>query len=289
VQLSVVSSLPASSAAEVRDFVKEVRAGLEASAIAPYVGPGLFPSNSLIPPTYQAVADHFGKKVALPKRARGNLWASAQYVESVKHRATAVAYMAEAFDRPSAPLSFHRFLATQPLPLIADTWYDGSLRAALQERTDWVEVQGISRAGIGESRWYRCYAPDGKELPIGAAAEAKTVLYKPIGAVTPAKNFIVSDADYVEVLTEIDIQTPIPEVVKSRRSGLGFLFLGCRFHDQTLRIYARQIVKRSQGPYFAVVDSTAGMTRNEQKFLKELGVRVVVSPLADVCAALSGA
>jgi hypothetical protein len=28
--------------------------------------------------------------------------------------------------------------------------------------------------------------------------------------VRPAANFLVSDSDYVEVLTEIDIQTPIP-------------------------------------------------------------------------------
>ena len=44
-----------------------------------------------------------------------------------------------------------------------------------------------------------------------------TLLYKPHGSVAPARNFLISDADYVEVLTEIDIQTPIPDAVKDRR------------------------------------------------------------------------
>ena len=41
--------------------------------------------------------------------------------------------------------------------MIVDTWYDGAMRPALDERTDWGEVQGITRAGIGEDRWYRFY------------------------------------------------------------------------------------------------------------------------------------
>lgn len=50
--------------------------------------------------------------------------------------------------------------------------------------------------------------------------------------IDPVRNFLVSDSDYVEVLTEIDIQTPIPAVVQQRRTGRNFLFLGCRFSNQ---------------------------------------------------------
>ena len=81
------------------------------------------------------------------------------------------------------------------------------------------------------------------------------MLYSPHGGVRPAKNFLVADSDYVEVLTEIDIQTPIPAAVKAARADRGFLFLGCRFDDQMLRTYARQIMKRSKGPHFAVAET----------------------------------
>ena len=96
--------------------------------------------------------------------------------------------------------------------MIVDTWYDGAMRAALGQRNDWGEVQGITRAGIGEDRWYRFYDAAGAESDRAAAAGWTTLLYKPHGSIAPARNFLISDADYVEVLTEIDIQTPIPDV-----------------------------------------------------------------------------
>ncbi len=97
--------------------------------------------------------------------------------------------------------------------MIVDTWYDGAMRAALAERSDWGEAQGITRAGIGEDRWYRFYDAAGAETT-RPRRELEHLLYKPHGSVAPAKNFLISDADYVEVLTEIDIQTPIPDIVK---------------------------------------------------------------------------
>jgi SIR2-like domain len=104
-------------------------------------------------------------------------------------------------------------------------------------------------------------------------------LYKPHGGALPARNFLISDADYVEVLTEIDIQTPIPEVVKDRRRDRAFLFIGCRFHDQLLRTYARQVTKRSGARHYAIVDPAA-LTRNEVKFLSSQGLTPIALPLA---------
>jgi hypothetical protein len=233
-----------------------------------------------VPTTYTALADFFGRKVALPRRARGNAWAAAQYIESQRHRSTLVAIIAEAFATPVPPQAFHRRLAELPLPLIVDTWYDGAMRAALAERGDWVELQGITRAAVAERRWYAAYDPSGLPHDLQGGVDETTVLYKPHGAVTPARNFLIADSDYVEVLTEIDIQTPIPEVVRDRRERLGFVFLGCRFDDQMLRGYARQITKRSRGPHRALVEPN-GLTRNERRFLRESGIEALVCPLAE--------
>ena len=278
------SELAATSAADAHEWLRAVREGLSSRTLAPYLGPATSSTTSEpggAPASYDQLAEFFGKKVALPKRARGNPWASAQYIESAKLRATVTRLMSEAFARPVLPGGLQRYLAGLQLPLIIDTWYDGALRAALSERSDWAEIQGISRAGIGESRWYRAYASDGRELSLESARSQPTLLYKPHGSVVPAQNFLISDADYVEVLTEIDIQTPIPELVRERREKLGFVYLGCRFHDQLLRNYARQIAKRSSGPRFAVVDPRQGMTNNEQRLFEELEVRVLVCPWAD--------
>ncbi|MCT2400334.1 SIR2 family protein [Novosphingobium mangrovi (ex Huang et al. 2023)] len=262
-------------------LLDEVSAGLKAGTMVPYIGPGISALEpQRVPMAPGALADFFASKTTLPKRAQGNPWAAAQYIESYRFRDTVTLWMQEAFSA-SVPVSpFHAWLAGLPLPLIVDTWYAGEMRAALAGRDDWAEVQGITRAGIGEDRWFRFYDAAGNPVDAGEAAAARTLLYTPHGGIAPDANFLISDADYVEVLTEIDIQTPIAEEVRRRRTGMGFVFMGCHFHDQLLRTYARQIMKRSSDRHYAVVD-LATLTRNERRFLDEQSIHVIDMPLGD--------
>jgi SIR2-like domain len=263
-------------------WFERVRAALKAGQLAPYLGPGLLTlaPGVPVPDSYEKLADFLATKVALPKRARGNAWAAAQFVESRQHRATVTALMKQAFDPGVAPLPVHRWLVDLAPPLIVDTWYDDALRQAFAGRPGWLEVQGITRAAIGEARWFRAYDAAGEGVPIEAANDAKTLVYKPHGGAKPSGNFLITDADYVEVLTEIDIQNPIPECVRQRRTDLGFLFLGCHFNDQMLRTYARQIQKRSRGPNYAVFESDQ-LTRMERRFAAEVGLDIIVCPLQE--------
>ncbi len=266
---------PADAEAILRDVIARLRGG----DVVPYLGPGVVElAAPSVPMNPEALAAYFGTKVALPRRARGNAWASAQHIESTRHRATVTALMADAFASPVAPTALHRHLAAMPLPLIVDSWYDGAMRSALAGRGDWGEIQGITRAGIGEDRWYRFYDAAGQEVDRAKAGTWTTILYKPHGSVAPAKNFLISDADYVEVLTEIDIQTPIPDEVKMRRTGRSFLFLGCRFNDQLLRTYARQLSKRSADTHYALVEPDA-LSKNELRFLVSQGLTPLAIPL----------
>jgi len=259
------------------DFINAVPAiatRLRNGSLLPYLGPGVAAmSDTTVPTSYEGLAAWLGSKVALPKRARGNAWAAAQYIESARFRATLDAMMAAAFATPVPPTALHAAIARIAPAMVVDTWYDGALRTAFAGRPGWGEIHAASRAKPGEARWYRAYDANGAECPVAQADAWPTLIYKPHGCITPSPNFLISDADYVEVLTEIDIQTPIPDTVKTRRAAGGFLFLGCRFHDQTLRTYARQIAKRSGGDHVAVVDGE--LSRNEQKFLDELGVAVI--------------
>jgi SIR2-like domain len=268
------------SSADAEAILCEVTANLRAGSVIPYLGTGVTElAKPGVPMNPEALAAFLGSKVALPRRARGNAWAAAQHIESTKHRSTVTALMSEAFAVPVEPTPLHRHLATLSLPLIIDSWYDGAMRTAFADRSDWGEIQGITRAGIGEDRWYRFYDPAGKEVDRTLAQGWSTILYKPHGSIAPAKNFLITDADYVEVLTEIDIQTPIPDEVKVRRTGRNFLFLGCRFNDQLLRTYARQVSKRSAESHYAVVEPDA-LSKNELRFLVNQGLTPLAIPLA---------
>ncbi|WP_439373367.1 SIR2 family NAD-dependent protein deacylase [Bradyrhizobium sp. DASA03120] len=267
--------------------LREVSKGLRSGNVVPYLGAGLAElSNPIVPMNPEDLAAFFAAKVALPRRARGNAWASAQYIESTRHRTTLTAMMAAAFSSSVEPTQLHQYIAMLRLPLIVDSWYDDAMRNALAGHSNWGEIQGISRAGLNEYRWYRFYDAAGAAVDCSSARNWQTILYKPHGSVAPAKNFLVSDADYVEVLTEIDIQTPIPDEVMVRRTGRSFLFLGCRFNDQLLRTYARQVSKRSSDVHYAVVEPGT-LSKNECRFLLEQGVTPIAIPLVQAVEILS--
>ncbi|MCM2404251.1 SIR2 family protein [Rhizobium sp. S153] len=276
---------------EARSTLLDLRSGLEKGVTAPYLGPGLVALTAgevSVPASPEAVAAALNIKAPAPSRIRTNMWSVAQYIEQRRHRNTLKAWMAEIFAAAPKPSALHRWLATLPLPLIVDSWYDGAMRAALKEsdRQDFISIQGITRAGEVRDIWTRVYRADDAACDDAVTAQARTVLYEPHGGARPAGNFLVADSDYVEVLTEIDIQTPIPDSVKERRATLGFFFLGCRFHDQMLRTYARQILKRSKGPHYAVMDA-ASLSRNERRFLAENGITLIDMPLDDAVAILA--
>ncbi len=260
----------------------DIRTALAASLVIPYLGPEILDlcGDSGLPSTPEALADKLVAKVSVPFKIRRNLTAAAQYIENFKHRKTLAAMMNEAFASRAEPSHLHRYLASLPLPLVVETWYDGTFAEALSSRTDWGRVQGVSRAEHRD-QWVKYYAADGAEVPEEAAAGWTTLVYQPIGAARPGSNYIVSDSDYVEVLTEIDIQTPIPALVQELRVGRHFLFLGCRFNSQLTRSYARQVMKRcGDGPHWAVLPGE--ISANEAKFLEQQNIRRLDLPLADL-------
>lgn len=260
--------------------------GLAAGTHAPYLGPGLLAlcDGPAPPSTPVALAAALAARVSVPGKLRNRLSAAAQFIENFKHRQTLRKAMNEIFAVAAAPSALHRWIAGLRAPLVVDAWYDDCVRAALVESGgDFAEVQGVSRAEHRDA-WIAWYGADA--TPLAEAPSPRTVLYRPWGGHAPAGNYVVSDSDFVEVLTEIDIQTPIPEAVQRRRATLGFVFLGCRFDDQLPRAYARQILKRSAGPHFAVLPDEP--TRMETRFLAEMGIARIDLPIAAVAAAWSG-
>ena len=270
----------------------ELRSRLAEGNIIPYLGAGVLALSGdacPVPASPAALVAKLLTNVSVPHKLRGNLTGAAQFIENFKHRKTLVGLMKAAFTAEQSPNALHRFLAEQKaLPLLVHAWYDDVPQRAFAARKDWGMVQGLSQSEHF-GHWTGSYRPDGTqaEIPDGgeAAAEWRTVLYEPIGSVAPAANFLVSDSDYVEVLTEIDIQTPMPDVVKRLRVGRNFLFLGCRFSTQLERSFAYQITKRSSGKHWAVLPETP--TRNEARFLALYGIERINMDLADFVAELS--
>jgi len=262
----------------------DIVAALDGGRAVPYLGPGLLTlagENCPLPASPLALVDRLTAKATVPHKIRKNLTAAAQFIENFKHRRTVKAAMTEAFRSSVPPTELHRLLAALPvLPLLVHAWYDDLPQNALAARTSWGIAQGVSQAEYFGS-WVHYFEADG--TPVDGAAW-DTLLYQPFGSVSPAANFLVSDSDFVEVLTEIDIQTPIPDKVQHLRTGRHFLFLGCRFATQLDRIFARQIMKRSSAKHWAVLPEHP--TKNELRFLALQHIERIDLPLRDFAAAL---
>jgi len=268
-------------------FTAPMLEGLAAGQVIPYLGPAVLglEGSTAVPSAPETLVELITAKVTVPHKIRKNLTAAGQFIENFKHRKTLVGLLSDAFQGQPAPTALHRFLASLPLPLIVDAWYDATMASAMAGRSDFGQVQGVSRAEhFGD--WVHYFHADGTPAEPAEAAQWTTLLYKPLGSIAPARNFILSDSDYVEVLTEIDIQTPIPERVKEIRSGRNFLFLGCRFRTQLERTYARQIMKRSSSRHWAVLPEEP--TRNEARFLAEQQIERIDLPLAEFVQQLLG-
>lgn len=253
--------------------ITDIKAGLAAGSLIPYLGAAVLElvPECPVPATEETLAAVLTAKVAVPHKIKKKLTAASQFIENFKHRKTLVSLMNGAFKPTVTPTPLHNYLASLPkLPLIVHTWYDDAVQTALTAAgRPYAQVQGLSQSEH-HGQWVGYYDAAGTVTDEASAAASPTLLYQPLGSVRPADNYIISDSDYVEVLTEIDIQTPIPDPVKAMRTERGFVFIGCRFSDQLSRSYARQVMKRSAGPHYAILDGD--LTRNEQRFLEEQNI-----------------
>lgn len=271
------------------ELIHDIARQLDAGRVIPYLGPDMLSlcADVPVPATPLALAEFMTAKVSVPHKIRKRLTQAAQFIENFKHRKSVVHLMNEAFATTPTPSALHRALAASGAGLWVDTWYDDTLAAALAQarpQGGWAQVQGLSQSEhFGQ--WTGAYAADGAPLPDLHAGQP--LLYKPLGSHAPAGNYLVSDSDYVEVLTEIDIQTPIPAAVQAWRTGRHFLFMGCRFDDQLTRSFARQIMKRSSDQHWAVLPNEP--TRMEARFLDEQGITRIALPLAEFADALADA
>ncbi|HEY0202188.1 MAG TPA: SIR2 family protein, partial [Burkholderiaceae bacterium] len=217
------------------ELIHTIARQIDAGSVIPYLGAGMLSlcEQVQVPAEPLALAEFMTTRVTVPHKVRKRLTQAAQFIENFKHRKSVVHLLNEAFATVPQPSPLHLALAGSGAGLWVDTWYDDTFAAALAQvrpKGSWVQVQGLSQSEhFGQ--WTGVYDDGGAALPELLPGVAR-ILYKPIGSHAPAGNYLVSDSDYVEVLTEIDIQTPIPAAVQSWRSGRCFLFLGCRFDDQ---------------------------------------------------------
>jgi SIR2-like domain len=144
-------------------------------------------------------------------------------------------------------------------------------------------IVGIARLGGTDFR-YRLY------LWGGAAYEKTTeinpalpILFKPMGTPKPESNYIASDADYVDYITELMGGFSIPPEVKELRKNKQYLLMGLRLNRDTERMVMSDIIyAAAQLSGWVLI---AEPTDKERRFCKKLGLELIEADIFDLIGA----
>jgi hypothetical protein len=99
------------------------------------------------------------------------------------------------------------------------------------------------------------------------------VLFKPLGTPNPEANYIASDADYVDYITELMGGFGIPAFLKQYRKNKKYLFLGMRFLRDTERMILSDIIyDASQPAGWALI---AEPTAKERAYCEKKAINII--------------
>ncbi len=111
-----------------------------------------------------------------------------------------------------------------------------------------------------------------------ALDDATKILFKPMGSTLPEPTFVISDADYVDWLTEAMGGFAMPSTLKSYRKAKKYLFLGTSFDRDTDRMVANELTMYLEGGY---VITDKELSKKEKKFIEKHNLEVLEMSLED--------
>ena len=111
-----------------------------------------------------------------------------------------------------------------------------------------------------------------------ALDDAKRIIFKPMGSTLPEPSFVISDADYVDWLTEAMGGFAVPSVLKTYRKTKKYLFMGTYFDRDTDRMVANELTIDLEGGY-VITDQELG--KKEKKFIEKHNLEVLEMSLED--------
>lgn len=181
-------------------------------------------------------------------------------------------------ETPWSESPLHQWLGASRLPCVIDINRDTKLQEAYAD-TPHNLIIGIARIGGTDYR-FKLYFYDGSQYHEIEPEQADTtlpLLIKPMGSPMPEPNYIASDADYVDYLTELMGGFGVPKFFKEYRKEKKYLLLGVRLNRDTERMVLGDLIHdHAKEAGWAVI---ADPTDKERRFCAKLGISIIEMPL----------
>lgn len=166
------------------------------------------------------------------------------------------------------PLTYQWLKTIQPKYVI-DTNMDDSL-LKIYDDIEHILITGISRISADYDRFviykFDVASQNYSRIPKEELTLNLPILLKPMGSTKPEMNFVISDADFVDWLTEAMGGYAIPPILKDLRRDKEYLFMGVDFSRDTFRMVANEVTLELKGG-ITLLDKEK-LTKKEEKFIR---------------------
>lgn len=251
------------------NIAQKIRSG----EIVPFIGMGVFANTkaddgSMLPFDSDSMVLALNNGRAMSPRLMYEYSRAAMSLEQRKGRDFIVQMTNHVFTSKSYELpKVYEVLKSLQAPYVIDTNLDDSLQKAYAD-TEHFLITGVSRIMADYARYviYK-YNPQTSEYTKVQESVLHTdipILFKPMGSTRPEMNFIISDADFVDWLTEAMGGYAMPKLLKEYRKEKEYLFLGMDFSRDTFRMVANEITLGLKGGQ--VISNKTEFSKKEQKF-----------------------
>jgi hypothetical protein len=258
-----------------------IRAGLAAGDVVPFIGADALAdviharTGKKIPATSDELILALNDGRPMAARLMYEFSRAAMNIEFKRGRAAISRALESLYaDSGWSEAALHGWLAGLKLPYIIDINRDTGLQRAWSNRAHTLIV-GVARLNSGTR--YKLHRHD------GAAYHASTdesgidpeapILFKPCGTPWPEPNWLASDADFVDYLTELMGGFALPPYLKARRKGLRYLVLGTRLNRDTVRMLLTDIAYGAAQPAgWALIQNA---NDKERRYCARLGLQLI--------------
>ncbi|MDR2638400.1 MAG: SIR2 family protein [Helicobacteraceae bacterium] len=263
---------------KLTDFQNDIAAG----RVAPYLGLEIFKnavdsSGVKLPSSGEEIILALNGARAMSPRLMFEYSRAAMAIEQRKGRKALETLFANIYKNGFEPLAVHKKIASLNPRVIVDTNRDAALQSAL--KGDFTLVCGRARIA-GDQPRFEAFVKTGDYQPIEPSEVNldKPLLFKPLGVLEPKPQLILSDADFVDWLTEAIAGMAAPVAFKQARADIKWLFLGCNFERDTDRMVASEIIGgENSGGGWHITEKPP--SRAERRFLTRHKIEIIPASL----------
>ncbi len=259
--------------------------GLRNGSLVPLLGPGALAgatdpeSGQPIPADSRSLILAMNNGREMMPRLMYEFSRAAQHLEQRRGQAAVARFLTNLYSRPWSRSPLHDALAALQPPWVVDLNRDTQLLGSYAGVPHTL-VQGVSRI-MEKAPRFKLFHYDGcsyQAVAPEAVDPALPILFKPLGCPLPEPNYIASDADFVDYLTELMGGFAIPPFLKTYRPGRQYLLLGVPLCRDTERMLVSEISYGAGTPRGWVF--LENPTDKERRFCRRMALEILEAPLA---------